>query len=83
MNFMQESVRNNFCIGGTIEEGKVRHDSGDYDPLDSYMSDEESPSPGLKKDNELTIIKVVTSPGELESTPKEDETHFSFDKSQM
>lgn len=41
---------------------KERHDSSDYDPLpadDNYFSDEERP--GLKKINELTIIKISNS----------------------
>lgn len=41
---------------------KERHDSSDYDPLpadDNNFSDDDSP--GLKKINELTIIKISNS----------------------
>ena len=46
---------------------KLRHDSSDYDPLpadDNYLSDEDSHSPGLKKINELTVIKISNSDGD-------------------
>ncbi|KAL7044104.1 hypothetical protein ACKWTF_001784 [Chironomus riparius] len=53
---------------------KQRHDSSDYDPLpadDNYFSDDDSR--GLKKINELTVIKISNSDGDDDAIegPKE------------
>ncbi|KAG5668692.1 hypothetical protein PVAND_016621 [Polypedilum vanderplanki] len=67
-----------------IDEGKTRHDSnGDYDPLETYLSEDESPA--LKKNNELTVIKINKAPlADIESaSPLEAETKFTFDKDQV
>jgi hypothetical protein len=64
-----------------IEEGKTRHDSNDYDPLETYLSDDDSP--GLKKNNELTIITISGPSGEVADGIKQEETQFSFNKTEL
>lgn len=55
-------------------EQKTRHDSSDYDPLpadDNYFSEEDSP--GLKKYNELTVIKISNEDDDAIEGPKDKE----------